>query len=152
MLTDILRPAPVSSIDDVLAIMAAIDDRLPDSDGLKWFNRLYQQVTRSVRQAVAGPTFRDARFMSELDVVFANLYFAAIAEGDDHPSRAPSAWRPLLLRGQPGYRPIAVRARGNERAHQSRSAAGDRGVFTRLEAIPPPTALASGLRQRELAP
>ena len=96
MLTDILQPAPVSSIDDVLAIMTAIDSRLPDSDGVKWFNRLYLQVTRSVKQAVNPPAFRDARFMSELDVVFANLYFAAIAAGDADPSRAPSAWRPLL--------------------------------------------------------
>ena len=96
MLTDILRPAPVSSIDGVLSIMTAIDQRLPDSDGLKWFNRLYLQVTRSVLQAVAGPAFHDARFMSELDVVFANLYFAAIAEGEIDVSRAPSAWRPLL--------------------------------------------------------
>jgi len=96
MLTDILQPAPVSSIDDVLSIMTAIDSRLPDSDGVKWFNRLYLQVTRSVKQAVDPPAFRDARFMSELDVVFANLYFAAIAAGDADPSRAPSAWRPLL--------------------------------------------------------
>src|SRR5215470_17049823 len=96
MLTDILQPAPVSSIDDVLSIMTAIDSRLPDSDGVKWFNRLYLQVTRSVRQAVDPPAFRDPRFMSELDVVFANLYFAAIAAGDEDPSHAPSAWRPLL--------------------------------------------------------
>src|SRR5262245_21544898 len=96
MLTDILRATPVSSIDQVLAVMEAIDKRLPDSDGLKWFNRLYLQVTQGVRQAVAGPTFRDARFMSELDVVFANLYFAAIAAGEADVSRAPSAWRPLL--------------------------------------------------------
>jgi Family of unknown function (DUF5995) len=39
-------------------------------------------VTRDVRQAVAGPAFRDTRFVSELDVVFANVYFAAIAEGE----------------------------------------------------------------------
>lgn len=96
MLLDILRPAPVSSIDEVLSLMIAIDDRLPDSDGVKWFNRLYLQVTRSVRQAVSGPAFRDARFMSDLDVVFANLYFAAIAAGEVDVSRAPSAWRPLL--------------------------------------------------------
>ena len=43
MLTEILRPAPVSTIDGVLSIMTAIDERLPDSDGLKWFNRLYLQ-------------------------------------------------------------------------------------------------------------
>jgi hypothetical protein len=96
MLTDLVRSAPVSSIDEVLAIMTAIDTRLPDTDGVKWFNRLYLQVTRSVRQAVSGPAFRDARFMSELDVVFANLYFEAIAAGESDVSRAPSAWRPLL--------------------------------------------------------
>ena len=44
----------------------------------------------------AGPAFRDARFMAELDVVFANQYFAAIAAGEVDVSRAPSAWRPLL--------------------------------------------------------
>jgi len=96
MLTDILRPAPVSSIDGVLTIMTAIDARLPDADGLKWFNRLYLQVTSRVRQAVAGPAYRDARFMSELDVVFANLYFAALAAGEVDVSQAPAAWRPLL--------------------------------------------------------
>ena len=96
MLTDIFKPTPVSSIDDVLSVMSAIDGRLPDSDGLKWFNRLYMQVTRSVKQAINPPAFRDAQFMSELDVVFANLYFAAITAGDADPSRAPSAWRPLL--------------------------------------------------------
>lgn len=96
MLKEALRPAPVSSIESVLSVMTAIDNALPDSDGLKWFNRLYLQVTRSVRQAVGGTAFRDARFMTELDVVFANLYFAAITAGEADPSRAPSAWRPLL--------------------------------------------------------
>ena len=96
MLTETLSSAPARSIDDVLSIMTAIDSHLPDTDGLKWFNRLYLQVTRSVRQAVAGTTFRDPRFMSELDVVFANLYFAAVAAGERDVSQAPAAWRPLL--------------------------------------------------------
>ena len=73
MLADILRSAPASSIDSALTLMTAIDGCLPDSDGLKWFNRLYLRVTRAVRETLAGPSFRDARFMSELDVVFANL-------------------------------------------------------------------------------
>lgn len=96
MLTEALRSVPVSSIDGVLAVMTAIDSVLPDSDGLKWFNRLYLQVTRSVRHAVGGTAFHDARFMTELDVVFANLYFSAVAAGESDPDRAPSAWRPLL--------------------------------------------------------
>jgi hypothetical protein len=96
MLIETLRSVPARSIDDVLSIMTAIDTQLPDTDGLKWFNRLYLQVTRSVRQAVSAATFHDARFMSALDVVFANLYFTAIAAGEADPSRAPVAWRPLL--------------------------------------------------------
>jgi len=96
MLKEALRSVPVSSIEGVVSVMTAIDAALPDADGLKWFNRLYLQVTLSVRQAVTGTAFRDARFMTELDVVFANLYFVAIAEGEVDPSRAPSAWRPLL--------------------------------------------------------
>ena len=98
MLADILQSAPASSIEGVLTLLTAIDDRLPDSDGLKWFNRLYLRVTHGVRETLAGPSFRDVRFMSELDVVFANLYFAAIAAGEIDVSRAPSAWRPLLRR------------------------------------------------------
>jgi Family of unknown function (DUF5995) len=96
MLKQALLAIPVSSIDEVLALMTAIDAALPDSDGLKWFNRLYLQVTRSVRQEMGGTAFRDARFMTELDVVFANMYFAAVAAGDSDPDRAPAAWRPLL--------------------------------------------------------
>jgi len=100
MLTDVVKLAPVSSIGDVLSIMSAIEHHLSDSDGVKWFNRLYLEVTRRVQEAVTGPAFRDPQFMAKLDVVFANLYFAAITAGDVDPSRAPSAWRPLLCARQ----------------------------------------------------
>ena len=96
MLSTLLATAPVTSIDGALAIMTAIDERLPDADGLKWFNRLYLRVTENVRAAVSGPSFGDPAFMSALDVVFANLYFAAIARADAEIASAPGAWRPLL--------------------------------------------------------
>jgi hypothetical protein len=137
MLTDLLRTSPVSSIDEVLAIMTAIDHRLPDSDGVKWFNRLYLQVTRSVRQAVGGPAFRDARFMTELDVVFANLYFNALAAGERDASRAPSAWRPLLrARTRPGIARLQFALAGMN-AHINRDlAVGIVEVFTSLGGDP----------------
>ena len=47
-----LTRAPVHSIEEAIAIMTAIDERLPDSDGVKWFNRLYLRVTVSVGAAV----------------------------------------------------------------------------------------------------
>jgi hypothetical protein len=95
-LAPILARTPAQSIDDVIAIMQAIDHGLPDSDGVKWFNRLYLRVTTSVGSAVGTRTFNDTPFMTRLDVVFANLYFSALAAGSTDVSRAPSAWRPLL--------------------------------------------------------
>jgi len=79
------------------------------------------QVTRNIKHAVNPPAFRDARFMSELDVVFANMYFAAIAAGDVDPSHA-------IIRVASAFAcaaevrdcPFAVRAVRHERAHQSR--------------------------------
>lgn len=91
-----LADAPVRSIDEALAIMRAIDDGLPDDDGVKWFNRLYLRVTVSVGSAVSGTTFHDPAFLTRLDVVFANQYFAALTAGSPDATRAPSAWRPLL--------------------------------------------------------
>jgi hypothetical protein len=97
VLTDIIATTPVRSIDDAVRVMSAIDARLPDDDGLKWFNRLYLRVTESVRLAVGGAQrFAAPEFMAELDIVFANLYFAAIAEAQRGPAAVPSAWRPLF--------------------------------------------------------
>jgi hypothetical protein len=95
-LVRILERAPARSIDDVLAVMRAIDDTLPDHDGVKWFNRLYLRVTESVGKAVADATFNDPVFLTTLDVVFANQYFSALTAGSSNPRAAPSAWRPLL--------------------------------------------------------
>ena len=96
MRRDILDRVPVRSIDDALVLMRAIDAELPDSDGVKWFNRLYLRVTVAVGAAVRGAQFNDAAFLSTLDVVFANLYFSALTSGLADAGAAPSAWRPLL--------------------------------------------------------
>src|SRR5260221_4591719 len=93
----ILAKAPATSIDEVVSVMTAIDQALPVSDGLRWFNHLYLQVTLNVRAAMTTSTaFSDAVFLERLDIVFANLYFDAAAAGDSDPGAAPPAWRPLL--------------------------------------------------------
>jgi len=73
-----LSAAPATSIDEVLAIMQGIDGGLPDGDGLKWFNFLYQTVTQSVLASTASREFEDSAWVGHLDVVFANLYFARV--------------------------------------------------------------------------
>jgi hypothetical protein len=92
-LSPILDRTPVQSIEEAIAVMKAIDERLPDNDGVKWFNRLYLRVTVSVGAAISGAQFNDPAFLATLDVVFANQYFSALAAA---PVMAPSAWRPLL--------------------------------------------------------
>jgi hypothetical protein len=102
-LDQILHLAPVRSIDEAVALMTAIDQNLPDSDGVKWFNRLYLRVTVNVRQELHAARFNDPGFLAVLDVVFANLYFSALADSLDDVTAAPSAWRPLLqARHTPG--------------------------------------------------
>jgi hypothetical protein len=77
--------------------MTDIEQALPATDGLWWFNHLYLRVTVAVRQAMSQQqVFRDPAFLHRLDVVFANLYFDAAAAGDTKAATAPPAWRPLL--------------------------------------------------------
>jgi hypothetical protein len=93
-------------IPGVLERMQAIDASLPAGDGVKHFNRLYQRVTQEVGDQVEGASFEDDAFLTELDVLFANLYFDAFA-ADLRGRRAAKAWRPLFeARAKAGTPPI----------------------------------------------
>ena len=79
-LYQIVSPAVSSNvtINDVLRTMQSIDDLLPGTDGLKWFNRLYMMVTQEVDQRTPAE-WQDPDWLTRLDVVFAGFYFRAIA-------------------------------------------------------------------------
>jgi hypothetical protein len=70
---------PPGSIADVLRILEAIEGICVDGDGLKWFNWLYLQVTQAVENRVNSGGFNDPRWLTELDVQFAGLYFDALS-------------------------------------------------------------------------
>jgi hypothetical protein len=98
---------PATTIDDVIARMRAIDAALPADDGVACFNRMYLDVTRGVGDQVKQGQFGDPAWVTRLDVVFANLYFAGIDATSGPPSAEASAWQPLLAsRGNPGIEPI----------------------------------------------
>jgi hypothetical protein len=81
--------------------MRSIDASLRDGDGLKWFNLLYLTVTQSVLASTTSREFEDSAWVGHLDVVFANLYFAAAAASVE--GGCPAAWRPLFeARSAPG--------------------------------------------------
>ncbi|MBV8348789.1 MAG: hypothetical protein JOZ49_15050 [Mycolicibacterium sp.] len=89
--------APVVSVAGAIARMEAIEAALPAADGLACFNRMYLDVTRQVNSQLGQGFFADPAFMTQLDVTFANLYFAA-ADTAATPAAVPLAWRPLAAR------------------------------------------------------
>jgi hypothetical protein len=98
--------APVASVAAAIERMEAIGAALPAADGLGCFNRMYLDVTVQVNDQLGQGFFADPTFMTELDVTFANLYFAA-ADTVGTPAAVPLAWRPLVeLRAAAGIEPI----------------------------------------------
>jgi hypothetical protein len=98
---------PPATIDEVVARLQAIDDALPAGDGVAWFARLYLEVTRDVGTALIPGTFRDPRFLLQLDLAFAGLFFDALRRSLQSPPKTPKAWAPLLeARAAHGIAPI----------------------------------------------
>jgi hypothetical protein len=87
---------PVTSVDEAIARMQAIEAALPATDGVACFNRMYLEVTQQVNAKIGAHFFADATFMSRLDVLFANIYFAALDAITASPTAIPTAWQPLI--------------------------------------------------------
>ncbi len=80
---------------------------LPRSDGVACFTRLYLDVTKGVQKELAGITFGDPRFLAQLDIAFANLFFSAMDGAAHKPVSVPRAWAPLVeARGARGIAPL----------------------------------------------
>ena len=94
-LLTIVTSTPPASIDDVIQIMKRLDAALPGNDGLKWFNLLYLQVTQQVQQHPPVDGWKAPIWLARLDVIFATLYFKAIADSlSGNP--IPSSWQALF--------------------------------------------------------
>ena len=97
---------PVTSVAEAIARMEAIGAALPAADGFACFNRMYLDVTSQVYSELKQGFYADPAFMTQLDVEFANLYFAA-ADMAGNPAAVPLAWRPLAeRRAEAGIEPI----------------------------------------------
>ncbi|HXC97544.1 MAG TPA: DUF5995 family protein [Edaphobacter sp.] len=95
-LYEIVNGATPATIEDVAQIMERIDQLLSDGDGLKWFNRLYLMVTKEVDLSPPAGGWKDPGWLTLLDVVFASLYFKAVADFLSDASDVPSSWNALL--------------------------------------------------------
>ena len=80
---------------------------LSGSDGIACFTRLYLAVTEGVQKRLAGLGFSDPSFLARLDVVFADLFFAAYDAFQLDPAQTPRAWLPLFeARSRRGIAPL----------------------------------------------
>jgi hypothetical protein len=94
-LYDLTNGAAPVTIADVVARMEAMDALLLPEDGLKWFNRLYLMVTQQVDLVPPGGEWKSPVWLSRLDVVFAGLYFSAVADYLAGRS-VPASWHALF--------------------------------------------------------
>jgi hypothetical protein len=95
-LAAIATSRPLRTIDDVVEVMRALDRAFAPGDGVKWFNLLYLRVTESVKDDPPDGGWLDGRWLERLDVVFAGLYFGALAAWGRERKAAARCWRALF--------------------------------------------------------
>jgi hypothetical protein len=106
-LDDLLRAPLPTTVDGVVERMRALEQALPERDGVRAFTRLYRAVTEAVDETVRPGAFADPRFTRWLDVVFANLFFRALRADVLGPKKPPRAWAALFeARTRRGVAPI----------------------------------------------
>jgi hypothetical protein len=94
-LYDLASGAAPTSIGQVIELMERIDDCVANSDGLKWFNRLYLSVTQQVDlQPVTY--WKDPSWLIDLDVLFAGFYFRALAGFLSGDPSVPASWTAMF--------------------------------------------------------
>lgn len=98
---------PVTTVDEMVARLEELDGALPPSDGLRWFNRLFLEVTRAVRDDLQQGSFEATPFLERLDVFVGNAYFTALDTARAHPQEVGRAWSPLFeARDDPRIAPL----------------------------------------------
>jgi hypothetical protein len=93
-----------TTVADVLSRMRTIASAAPSGDGAGVFNSVYLRVTEAMADRLAtGGVFYDDAFVADLDVRFANFWFAAY----DAAGHKPKAWAALFAeRGRRDILPI----------------------------------------------
>lgn len=96
LLLQIVTAATPTTIDEVISRMESIDAALSSNDGLKWFNLLYLLVTKEVKAHPPANGWNNEQWVTRLDVIFANLYFVAIANFLNRQAAVPKSWQVLF--------------------------------------------------------
>jgi hypothetical protein len=96
-LVQAISTSVTNTIDEVITLMRSLDNLLPNDDGLKWFNLLYLRVTESIRSNLPTERWENPQFLGRLAVVFAGLYFSAVASWQRDQSNVTRSSAPLFV-------------------------------------------------------
>jgi hypothetical protein len=106
-LENALGGAAPTTIDAVAERLTAVDEALPPGDGVRWFVKLYVEVTRDVGAGMVPGSFQDPDFLLRLDLAFVGVFFDALRGSLASPPTTPRAWAPLFeARASSGIAPI----------------------------------------------
>jgi hypothetical protein len=95
-IAELIASAAVNTVNDVIWLLRALDGELANGDGLKWFNLLYICVSEGVRDQSRVVHWENPLWLERLDVIFAKLYFAALADWHSGRGRVTRSWSTLL--------------------------------------------------------
>lgn len=124
------------TVDQVVTRLQEIEQQLPPSDGVVWFNRLYLDVTLALRDYCNTQPLQAGSFLPDLTVYFGNRYFEVFdAAAADQP--LPKCWAPLFAaRFDPRIAPLQFAIAGMN-AHVGHDAAvGVIDICERLDVAP----------------
>jgi Family of unknown function (DUF5995) len=79
-----------------LAVLRDLERRLSATDGVRYFNRIYVEVTRQVIAMIARGGAQDPGFLAALLDGFVGAYEAAVRADEQSLATVPLAWRPLF--------------------------------------------------------
>ncbi len=90
----------VSKIEEVVTRLRALEEKFHPDDGVRWFHRLYREVTERLEKQLVAAKVRPT-FLERLDVFFANAYFDALAAAGNRDAELADdfryhAWKPLF--------------------------------------------------------
>jgi hypothetical protein len=86
---------PAATIDEVIERLQQMQLELAPGDGVRWFNRLYLDITVAIRDYCRSGKLKAPPFLEQLDVHFGNVYFDvfdAAAAG----AAVPAHWAPMF--------------------------------------------------------
>ena len=93
------RPTPaVNSVTDLISELRRLEGALSPGNGVKWFIRLYREVTEAIALELQGGDLEDPIFMELLVLVYGNSVLNVTEDAEQRSGRIARAWAPLFER------------------------------------------------------